>query len=706
MQTIAAIRGRAVLGALLGAALVLATVAPALPQEPVAAIRLVVTHLDGIVGAGSAAATADARLRVAVDNVGELAIGDLRVVVEVHARATSRGLLRAALDRDIHGGGAVLVTDELVRGGADLPPGDIAGVSFSLAGPAAGWIGGSGVHPIAISLVRGTQVLDRVVTAVVHLDNAPAARLDTLVAVPIDDRPWRVLADQFPPDVDGAIRPGGRLDRLLLALERVPEAPIALAPSAHLLEDLLDRADGFVQLDGAENPRLLPESPAATLANGMLQRIRNAATGRPVAPIAMPYADVDMGLLASAPGVVADLASEAAASAGDRIEDLLGRQPDAGVLLMTDGFGNDALSLLPTPTVVVSWDAVVGPDLSLDANLASPVRRATAGSGRRVTLLVADPYVERLLDRPDAGAGPVVVSQRVIAETAMVHFQAPGLQERPFVVLLPRDADLPADSATRLLAGLASAPWMQLTEPDAVRNGADVDPVQLRDVVGPPGLPDDLRESLEDAFELVDGLSRTLVRDEANVVDPRVLSDDLARASSVWLREDVAARRRGVAAVRTAAEAALGTIEVANTAGITLTAEEGTIPITLRRPDGAPLDVRVLVDASGRLGWPAGAESDPIRLVPGAPQTVSFATIARTRGTFPLVVTVTDPSGTRVLHEATISVRSTAISRPAVILLGGLVLLLVVFGVVRRGPREARLQVVQDLPRRADADKH
>ena len=672
----------------------------------VPSLRLLVTQLDGVVGAGSLGGTDDARLRVAIDNAGDSAVSDVRVVVEVHRQARSRGLLRAALDRDVHSTGAGFVTDHLVRDGALLAPGDIAGVSLTLDGGSAGWTGTSGVHPVAISVVRGTQVLDRVVTAVIHLGQAPSTTLDTLVAWPLDDEPWRLGIGEFAPGADADIEPGGRLDRLVRGLEAAPDAPVALAPSAHLLEDLLDRADGFIRVDGSDNPRLAPDSAEAVRANSMLQRIRAAAAGRAVAPIATPYGGVDLALLARAPGPASDIASDAVASVHDRVEDLLGREPSAGVDLVTDEIGDQGLSLLSSRTVVVSWDAVAGPDLALDATLDSPVRQITTQGGRRVTLLVADPYIERMLEGPDPDAGPVVAAQRVLAESAMVHFQAPGRADRPLVVLLPRNADLPGDTAARILRGLANAPWLALADAETVRDGADIDPASLLEVAGLPGLPDDLLESLEATSELVDGLDRTLVRQGTETIDPARLRDDLARSSSVWFRSDLAARRRGVARVHTAARAALGTIDVASTTGITLTAEQGTIPITLRRPDGAPLDVRVAVDARGRLGWPEGSQSETIRLAPGIPQTVSFATIARTRGTFPLLVRVTDPSGTRILHEATISVRSTAISRPAVIVLGAVVLLLVGVGLVRRRPRRTRLRAVQDLPQPPASDEH
>jgi hypothetical protein len=697
---------------LVGAAVVLVGViaSPGSGQEAQSArLRLVVTHLDEIVGEGVGSESTDATLRVAIDNNGDERVDNVRLVIEVYPQARSRGLLRAALDRDVFTTGPVHVVDAPIRAEEGIGPGEIASQALTIDGGAAGWTGESGVFPVGVSVVRGTEVLDRVVTAVIAFRQAPQTTLDTLVVWPIDEAPWRLSVGRYPAGVDQAVEPRGRLERMLTALEQVPDASVVAAPAAHLLEDLVDRADGFVEVDGSDSTPRPPESPAAVRANQWVQRLRATIASRPVDPYGAPYGDVDVGLMAGQVDPVADIASDAAATGHDRAGDLAGRDMQPGVVLVHERVGQAGIELLPGSTLVIGWDVVEGPDLSLDADLASPVRRVTTDSGRVLTLLVADPYIQLLLDELDVDAGSLVAARRILAESAMVHFEAPGLDDRPLVILPPRDVDLPGNVASRLLRSLAAAPWLTLADANEVRNGADVAPAALRELEPETDLSSDLVEQIAATATLVDGLDATLVRDGTEPVDdPAQLRDDLARASSTWLREDPGARQRAIARIQESANEALGTIEIA-AAGVTLTADEGTVPITIRRPEGAPLDVRVRVDAQGRLGWPDGDTSETIRLASTEPQTVSFATIARSRGTFPVVVEITDPSGTLVLHEATISVRSTAISGPAVVVVAAIVVLLVLIGLVRRRPRgsrRARLEVVQDLPGRAPRDDH
>jgi uncharacterized protein YfaS (alpha-2-macroglobulin family) len=142
-------------------------------------------------------------------------------------------------------------------------------------------------------------------------------------------------------------------------------------------------------------------------------------------------------------------------------------------------------------------------------------------------------------------------------------------------------------------------------------------------------------------------------------------------------------------------------VEVPASATVTLTSDRGTIPITLQRPTGPPVRVVVEVDSLGRLSWPDG-ESRTVVLTGEGAQTVAFEAVALGRGTFHVTVRVSDPSGHRVLEQVTLSVRSTAMSRPALVGMGVVILLLVIRGLWRRGdgrgrgePPARRLEVVR-----------
>lgn len=87
--------------ALAAAVLLVALLPVAATAQPGAQARLHVTSLVGVLGPGAndgEDAPQDLRLRVLVENTGPVAIGDLRVVVEVFAAARFRSVLHRTLD--------------------------------------------------------------------------------------------------------------------------------------------------------------------------------------------------------------------------------------------------------------------------------------------------------------------------------------------------------------------------------------------------------------------------------------------------------------------------------------------------------------------------------------------------------------------------------------------------------------------------------
>jgi hypothetical protein len=72
---------------------------------------------------------------------------------------------------------------------------------------------------------------------------------------------------------------------------------------------------------------------------------------------------------------------------------------------------------------------------------------------------------------------------------------------------------------------------------------------------------------------------------------------------------------------------------------------------------------------------------------------VAFRTTAVSRGTFPVTVSVWDPTRTRLLDSSTLSVRAAAISTPALVGIGAVVVILLAAGARRR--RKPALEVVR-----------
>lgn len=682
---------------------------PIEPEQPRASVRLVVTDLTAVLGPGAAPGSpasevpVDFTARVLVENDGQAPLDNLRLVIEPFGRVDTRSELRVALDGGEVPAARLAPTDVDVHGGATLAAGEIAGVSATVTAEQGGWADDTNhVHPVQLTVVRGTEVLDQVRTAVVYLADAPRGVLETALVWPIADAPWRGPGGVYDPGVDAAIQPDGRLDRILGAAERHDSGAVVLAPSAALLEDLRDRSDGFFERrsgdDGGTEVVSVPTGdPAALRAAAFLERLQRVAADGP-APVAGPYADVDLATLLGLEAPLPDLAATAAIQGRRRLPALLERQPDRSVYLSTTPLTPSVLDVVPGDHLLVPWEQVTGPDLAEfpATDIPVSVRSLQAPSGRQLSMTVADPWVSDLIRRPDLRHGPLIAAHRVAVETAAMFVRAPSSTGRALLALPPPDWAPGPRFADLLLTRLADASWLRLGDPTAHLSGAASAPRDVRLAASDRELPPELAGELPVALRQLDAALSSLPEDASTVGGrgPAELSDQLLRAPSLWYR----GRNRPLALVRDVQDAidrTFGDIEVPRTAQITLTSDRGTIPVTLQRTAGGPIRVLVEVESQGRLTWPEG-ESTLVTLSPDSAQTVSFATRALGRGTFLVAVTVRDPDGERIIERTSLSVRSTTISRPALVVTAVIVVLLLLRGIVRRRSDDDRhLEVVR-----------
>lgn len=683
-----------------------------------APVRLVVSALRAVLGPGSvrqvdplpdepafelgtAPDALDARLLV--HHRGSQPLDSLSVVVEIHPAAESRTTLRQALRGEV-------TTDALhvrtlpVRDGEALRPGEVAGVALRVGPDEMAWAHDGGVHPVRVAVLRGTEVLDEVVTAVVWLARVPEQPLRTVLVWPIDAPPARTVGGVYEVGSDDALRPGGRLDELLRALERVPGAPVVLAPAAHLLEELQDRADGFLLLDPARGPTPMtvePEHAAARLADDLLRRVRDLARTLPFAPVASSWARADLAAL-TAPGIaeLAELAAEAAAIGGQRLRQILEADIDASVQLVDGATSQRALDLLPGNLLLAPY-AATADDPQVVPDPREPVRPLRTPAGRALTAIVADPYLASELTRPDLERGAPLAVQNLLADTAMAVFEAPGAASRALLLLPEPGWDPGVHVASALLDGVGSATWLTPTSPAglvAQASRSDV-PVQLADATD-ARYPERFTRDLTAAAARLAAVLESLPPGMTTVggLAPSDLRDTLLRASSHWLRGDESRALSLVRDVRQLVDETFGEVRVAD-AAVTLTSDTGAIPVTIQRASGGPLAVRVEVASTGRLLWPQGRRSEILHLGEGDSLTVSFATEAISTGRFPVTVRVTDPSGRHELYRTVLPVRSTTISTPALAVIGALVAVLLLVGLLRRRAPRPHLEVVGQAPR-------
>jgi len=283
----------------------------------------------------------------------------------------------------------------------------------------------------------------------------------------------------------------------------------------------------------------------------------------------------------------------------------------------------------------------------------------------------------------------------------MVLLEAPGREGRALLLLPPIGFDPDPRFAAALLDGLARAVWLDPKGPTAVVAGARTP--RERGVlveVEAPALPPRLREALTStasSIALLEGAldptapggdARTVVLAERSLAQ---LGDELLRAASHAYDDDPSGAVAHLEELRATVDAGFGTVALALT-DLTLTDRDGTLPLSLTHVGELPLRLRVEVTAPAALTWPDGATRT---LSVAAEEVVSLAVPIRSgsTGTFPVTVTVTDPTGTRVLVTGTVSVRATAVARPALAVISMTVLALTIAGLVRqhrRGMRDAR----------------
>jgi hypothetical protein len=225
----------------------------------------------------------------------------------------------------------------------------------------------------------------------------------------------------------------------------------------------------------------------------------------------------------------------------------------------------------------------------------------TAGTNMRV--LLADSTLTGILGSATSAPGSsFAVSQRFLAETAMIVAEDPGLA-RSVVVAPPRQWDPPAALARQLLNETVSAPWLS--------------PTALTSLAGPAGSASQTtRQPPPDYYVSGHELSSAYLKQVAGVdAGLRLYKSILSRPqpqylnglnagvaateSSAW-RGGPAARQRGenmLGRVAAYVSAASRKVEIINSARVTLGGSSGKVPVSIA--NGLPEAIQVRLQATG-----------------------------------------------------------------------------------------------------------
>lgn len=548
--------------------------------------------------------------------------------------------------------------------------------------------GRAGVYPLQVKVFDGVDAVASLLTSVIVLPTeAPPDALLTSVVLRAAIPGVPSAQDVVDPALERAVRPGGGLYDAVASLDDARKGQGGL-PGVNLvlegrgLSDIAAMTDGFAREDGTVvDADRRPARAAAVL----LDRVRAAARRADTLTLAMPHGPADLvALVRGGEGGRALALTEIAAQT---VADVLGSEVADGVLVPADGLDAATLgAIAPADLDAVLLDA---PYVTLaDRDAMTPVRLLRTAGGGRVTMLVPDPGLSRMLSDP-SDAGPAAVVQQILAETA-TRWLAGDRHEEIAALLSTSTDDVAEDLLPHLLAGIRRAPWLRpvnlagllagvtpserlvrLAYPLRARS-AELDTAYIADL----GL----------AYDALEPLRALLADADPPAEDPaaQVTADGelgLRSVASIAYRgtDSRAVGHRRIQRVLDQLRRLGGAVEIVTGPPITLTSTTGDVPVTLVNTGGVPLRVRAEVASTG-FAFDAGASRE-LLLAPDEPATVTFRARALNPGGLSAVrVVVEDPAGARTLSTSTIAVRSTAYPVVALVAIVGGSLSLVVWG--------------------------
>jgi hypothetical protein len=626
----------------------------------------------------------DPALRIAVvaSNTGRARIGDLAIGVTLGDPIISRFQYETSLTE---GPGTTAFTTSIpFRGHLDPGEAETFTVTIDLSTVEAVSETDTRIYPLQLDVRSNDVPIASLNSAAIHIIRTPEA--------PMAFSWWLELAEGpiFGPDgrlveasVEAGLSPGGSLAASLEGLGslihgRGPRAPIDLAVQPSLLEDLRRMSTGYVRADGRE---VDAGDGASGLAASFLADLAATAETDEVQLSASPFAGPSLPALLRN-GLGFELEQQRAAGDGV-VEDTIDITPAISVARPPGGMLDDAtlgwLAANGVTAVLADDDEVDRPLVGDNLYAPSPTATMRTAGGDATTLVLPDPGTTALLRRPDLLADPVRAAQAVLGELAVVWREqpVPGPQAdgtptvRGVAVALP--STLPPTVWRPLFERLAEAPFLQ--------------PMHAQDfvaAVSPPGPDARLRAPDDGAFspsyaESIRSLGRDVEAFESMLTEPGQIPDRLQRdlmfaASARYLDDETAGRRWLDSVGDTVGGAFTSTTPTVNTL-FTFTSGEGSIPLRMGDPGSTPLAVTVELQ-SAQFDFPDGAVQDIVLERPA--QIVTFRVVAKAAGQNPIQVIVRAPSG-RPISEQTITVRSTALNRIALLVTagaGGVLLLL------------------------------
>ncbi|HTX01999.1 MAG TPA: DUF6049 family protein [Acidimicrobiales bacterium] len=587
---------------------------------------------------------------------------------ELHPAAAAHGALDAILPLP-------------VASGYTAPPGSPANtlVLECLVGQC------DGVYPMEVQLLD-KQLSDRLLaefTTYLIYDDAEGgtAQLDVGLVLPVGTTP--------------ALGPSGQPDLTEQRLEQLYE----------MLGELKANPGAHVTLEVYPQIVLALTRQRGRFAHAVLSELRSLLAqpraGPPAAELLeAPFTRLDLNGLTAA-GLGSELTTQLQRSAAEL--PALGTAPLGGTFVATSGLAGPTLATLAAAgihqLVVPASDVALSPPDATFAGkltLGSPASSGAGGTSGAATgsesaqvshttppaggpsfeTYVSDPGLTPFLET--STADPVLAAHQLLAEIAMIYFEAPDDPAQRAVAVAPPDWDAGPAFVYTLLHDLTSEPNAPRPLAQAVTLGqlfalppatgysptsAQLSPARAAATPGLRKLVDGARHELAALQSVVPGDATPRSR----------ISDAILLAETAGLSPRAARSFTSTAAAAIIAEG--DDLKVHGTRQITLTSATGSIPITIESLSRLETFVVVRLSSSTGLTF----LSKPREYALHGDQEITLRIGARTSGKFALRVDLDSPYGGVLLNETTFQVISTAVSPVAIALSVGAALVLVVW---------------------------
>lgn len=675
--------------------------APSGPQaaaEPDRPVRIDVARFEPRTVTPGSLVTVTGRLT----NAGTEPISDLSVRLQRGEVRTDRAQLAAAGDDP-----ATTVLGPFAFLPGELGPGDSTEFTYTVPSDELR-LDRDGVYPALLN-VNGVVAGDErrvgeLSTFLVQQPALPAARTAVAWLWPLSERSHRTPSGSFADDeLVESISEGGRLDRVLAVVERLPRTaepadagstpalPVTLAVDPALVESLALMAAGPYPVAGVDGAGTGTEE-----AQAFLERLRALADTHPV--VALPYGDVDADTLQES-GLAGVVTRSLPGSPEGTAHDPPGPPPEpavptddagapaeaesrttgAGSLIISRELGVTPATDLAWPSdgsfaaptldtlvdggidrVVLSGDALTDGRSAVGADGSDAVAHTTVPAGEgRLDALVADPVLSAVVgDAENYPGGPRMAEQRYLAElTALTLQTAPG-SDPTVLVTPPRDVEAGLEGAGAMMADTV-LPWLR---PETVAGLVDVPPAPAGDLVVPPAerrLDAAGTAALAEAVAIRNDLAGAVVGEPGPALQEYDAA--IARAASVLWTDDPEAYLASAEAVRELMQRLRERITVVAPADGTYTLASSDAPLVLTVDNALPFPVEVLLQirTRGNQGLSIG-DIGPQTLAPGQRTTIPVPTQVQRTGGFAVTAQVTTPSGTPLGDPVDMRVKSTA----------------------------------------------